>query len=318
MNAPHVFLLHDWLDGEAHESYERPNAPLRGTWVIVGYGRFGKTIRRRLEGEGLKTIVNELHPHEDAPQDLVIGEGTDAGSLNRAGIKDAVGVIAGTDDDVNNLSIIMTAREINPEVYTVARQNNESNELLFNTLHADLVMNPHRVLAAHIRCMLTSPRLAQYFEITKTCSKSWGWLQIDRLYEIVDNSTVPDVWSMCINRQETPALTEAINAGQKFTLDDLTRDSYGKLNALVLMVWQDDKEICSPSGELQIGVDDVILFCGDEYAYHNTRRNLRDKKTLDFLKSGHVEASGYVLRWIERSRSKSNAEENKITRATDL
>jgi Trk K+ transport system NAD-binding subunit len=43
--------------------------------------------------------------------------------LRTADIDKAVGIIAGTDDDANNLSILMTAKDLNPNIYTVVRQN---------------------------------------------------------------------------------------------------------------------------------------------------------------------------------------------------
>ncbi len=41
----------------------------------------------------------------------------------QANIEEAVGLVAGTDHDVNNLSIIMTAREINSKLFVILRQN---------------------------------------------------------------------------------------------------------------------------------------------------------------------------------------------------
>ena len=38
------------------------------------------------------------------------------------------GIIAGTDNDVNNLSIAVTAHELNPKLFVVARQNHNSNQ----------------------------------------------------------------------------------------------------------------------------------------------------------------------------------------------
>ena len=49
----------------------------------------------------------------------------------------ATSIIAGTDNDVNNLSIAMTARELNPRLFIVARQNHNANATLFTAFAAD-------------------------------------------------------------------------------------------------------------------------------------------------------------------------------------
>jgi hypothetical protein len=37
-------------------------------------------------------------------------------------------IVAGTDDDVNNLSIVMTARQLQPDLLVVLRQNLQANQ----------------------------------------------------------------------------------------------------------------------------------------------------------------------------------------------
>ena len=52
-----------------------------------------------------------------------------------------VGLVAGTDDDANNLSIVMTARELNDKLFVIARQNREENQELFASVGAGMNIN---------------------------------------------------------------------------------------------------------------------------------------------------------------------------------
>jgi len=71
-------------------------------------------------------VVDPSAPdHPDLP--VVRGTGTEPEPLAAAGIHSAVGIVAGTDDDVNNLSIVVTARELNPALFTIVRQNLQAN-----------------------------------------------------------------------------------------------------------------------------------------------------------------------------------------------
>ncbi len=303
LHSPHVYLLHDWLGSEPGREYQPPKAPQRGEWIVVGYGRFGRKMCQRLEAEGLKTTVIEINPDEDAPLDVVVGRGTEAETLRQAHIEQAVGIIAGTDDDVNNLSIIMTAREINPGLYTVARQNHQTNEPLFLSLQADLVMNPHRVLANHVRTLLTSPRLFEYFEQTRNQPNSWGWVQISRLYEVQERGRVPDVWSFHVDQRDTPALAEALAEGERFTLETIMRDPYRPempLRCHALAMWREGEMELSPHLDTELRLGDVVLFSGVRSAYRHMHYLVNNREAIEYLRRGSRGWESPLLRWLGR------------------
>jgi len=135
--APCLYLIQEWLSGYSREQLEEPVYPPReGCWIVRGYGRFGKAVYKRLMDEGIETVVIEMTPEKTGkPSGLCIkGRGTEAVTLREAGVETAVGLVAGTDDDVNNLSIIMTARELNPDLFVIARQNRQENQALFDAV----------------------------------------------------------------------------------------------------------------------------------------------------------------------------------------
>jgi len=74
--------------------------PPRGTWVLCGYGRFGKAVHRYLDFEGVETVIIEKELEmTKAPKGAIHGRGTEAVTLREAHIEKAVGIVAGTDDD---------------------------------------------------------------------------------------------------------------------------------------------------------------------------------------------------------------------------
>ncbi|WP_419641902.1 NAD-binding protein, partial [Thiolapillus sp.] len=77
-----------------------------------GYGRFGKAVFNRLKKEEISITVMEAMPEKtgEPKQGVVRGRGTEEDTLTEADIEHAVGIVAGTDNDANNLSIVMTAR----------------------------------------------------------------------------------------------------------------------------------------------------------------------------------------------------------------
>ncbi|MFC1665626.1 potassium channel family protein, partial [Pseudomonadota bacterium] len=112
IDSPGLNLLHNWLTNVPQSQLEDPVFPPRGNWLVCGYGRFGKSIHHALFEAGIHTtIIEARRDMTNPPPGTVTGRGTEASTLHDAGIKDAVGIIAGTEDDANNLSIVMTASE---------------------------------------------------------------------------------------------------------------------------------------------------------------------------------------------------------------
>lgn len=87
------------------------------------------------------------------------GRGTEEDTLTEADIEHAVGIVAGTDNDANNLSIVMTARAMTNKLFVIARQNYRENDALFRAVDADMVMHPSAIVAGKIRVLLATPML---------------------------------------------------------------------------------------------------------------------------------------------------------------
>ncbi len=112
VRSPSAYLVYEWLTNPYHKVRHEPIIPPRGTWVICGYGRFGKAIVRHLNYVGIKVIIIEALPDKtNAPEGTIEGRGTESITLREAKITDAVAIVAGTDNDANNLSIIITAQD---------------------------------------------------------------------------------------------------------------------------------------------------------------------------------------------------------------
>jgi len=149
LQAPGLYLLHEWLTGTSRQPLPPPvYPPHQGLWILCGYGRFGKAVASQFEKGNVPFRVIEAQPDKTgAPADTVFGRGTEAPTLEEAGITGATGIVAGTDNDTNNLSIVVTAQELNPDLFTVARQNRRNNRDLFLAAGVDLIMERTDIMA---------------------------------------------------------------------------------------------------------------------------------------------------------------------------
>lgn len=102
--------------------------------IICGFGRMGKALTNELTKIKHKFIVidnnRENFAHSQYQNYLTIsGDATNSSLLESIGInKGASTIVALTDDDSVNLSIILTARSINPNINIIARANIEDTK----------------------------------------------------------------------------------------------------------------------------------------------------------------------------------------------
>jgi len=99
--------------------------------IICGFGRMGKVLTNEFEKTNQKFIIieqnEEILKHLDTRKFLAIkGDATNSSLLKSVGINSngAKTIIAITDNDAVNLSIILTTRSLNQNIRIIARANN--------------------------------------------------------------------------------------------------------------------------------------------------------------------------------------------------
>ncbi len=265
LHAPGMFLVHEWVTAIPHEPLREPLFPPHGRWILCGYGRFGKALHERLKGEGVSVTIIEADPKlTQPPRGTIIGCGTEAQTLREADIESAVGIVAGTDNDANNLSIIMTARELNPRLFMVARQNRRPNEPIFAVADLDLVMQRPSIIAHKIFALIRTPLLADFLELTRSMPNAWGNEVASRISAVTQDRG-PHIWAVRLNAQDAPAAWQALMDGANVTLGALLRDPRDpaeRLGCFALLAKRAEQEPLLPDDDFVLAAGDELLFCG--------------------------------------------------------
>jgi Trk K+ transport system NAD-binding subunit len=307
IQAPCLVLMREWLTGLSGEQLKEPiYPPAKGLWILCGYGRFGKALYEHLEEQDLEVMVVEATPEKTGtPRGrMVKGRGTEAVTLEQAGIEQAVGLVAGTDHDANNLSIIMTARELNPKLFIVARENHLDNRELFEAVGAQIVMHPSSVIADQIRVLLSTPLLAEFERLARYYEDAWACELVSRIAALVDEQ-VPEVWEVRLDDAEAVAVVEGGQRGAFATLGTLLRDPRDRereLPAIALMLARGDDRELLPDPERRLRRDDRLLFCGRACALSRMRWTLQNAHSLSYVATGNSLPEGAIWRWMARMR----------------
>lgn len=273
LQSPCLYLLERWLTGVENTALVDPiYPPKEGVWIVCGYGRFGKAVCKRLHEEGIQVVVIEATPDLTGTPpggQLVLGRGTEADTLLGAGVDKAVGLVAGTDDDANNLSIIMTARELNPKLFVIARQNHRDNQEIVDAVGADMVMHASTIIADKIRVLLATPVLYDFINLAVYQDDSWACELSSRIVALVQD-TVPMIHELVIEPEGFCAVASELAKGQHISLGHILRDPAERerrLDCIALLLERSGRRFLLPEDDLPLKMGDKILFCGKPSAF---------------------------------------------------
>jgi len=265
IDSPVKSQLYEWLYGTPRTALAAKMEPPSGYWVICGYSRMGKEIYQQMTKAGLecKVIVRRT---ELAPADTIAGRGTEAHTLEKADISRAVGIIAATNDDTDNLSIIMTARDLNPALFLVIRQNHYTNETLFAAANVDFIMHNNSMIAKECMSFFTSPQLTPFMQHLDQQSNVFAEQLLQRIQAVSGDET-PDCWIVDINEKYALAACRILREGRQLTathLLDHCMQYNQEVPLMILSITRGGKEYFLPDDDFELTEDDKLLLCGQD------------------------------------------------------
>lgn len=131
-------------------------------YVVCGYGRIGRQIARDLRAREQPFVVIDLNnANEDVfleeQINYIIGNATLDETQLEAGIKRANGFVAALDTDADNVLAVLTARELNPGLFIVARAENPTSERKLRRAGANRVVSPYDIGGHRLSLALLRP-----------------------------------------------------------------------------------------------------------------------------------------------------------------
>ena len=295
-------------DNEVEEKEKSSNidssthaVPRSGRWIICGYGKFGRTLKDYLDAQQVETvIIEESDSATDLPDGFIDGKGTEANTLEKAGIYEAVGLIAGTKDDANNLSILLTAKNLNDRLFTVGRLNEQNNLLLYSSAKPNMTLRNRQLMSDAILTRITRPLVTRFLrELPKLSAK-----RTRKLYSRIALLTAgerPITWRIPINSKEAPAIAETLQKNHKITLKQLLSNplSGHAGRACCLMIRRSGHIEIMPDEDIELMINDEILLCGTQSESRYTKWQTTN---IELLENNIFEKRHTIplLRWIKR------------------
>ena len=158
-------------------------------FIICGYGRVGRNAATELQRSGVPFVVVDREPARveramQAGMLAVAADSTRDETLRSLGVTRARGLVSALATDADNLFVILSAKNLNPQLYVATRAGEEEAEEKLRRAGADAVFAPYTVAGYRLAQAVLRPHVFQFFDVA---TRSMG-LDVD-----IEQVRVPEV-----------------------------------------------------------------------------------------------------------------------------
>ena len=307
---PYKHIISDLVFNPHHKVWASPHQDTEGRWVVCGYGRLGRAIEASFGRHDIPITFIESDPEmRDVPRGTVRGVGTEAATLHQADIDSAIGIVAGTADDADNLSIIITSKDIKSKIITVARQNLAANKPVFRAAHVNMIMEPTRIIADETFIRIMNPLLMEFLDLMAEEDGEWARELLLKISDTVEEQPLT-AWTHEISAKDSPAIHYSLTHDMPVEIGYLCRDPRQRderMPCFALLLKRDGKCTLLPDGRTQLAIGDQVLFCGQEHARPNMGWITHNANVLRYIRTGMEAPGGLLWRWLEARRVRAKA-----------
>lgn len=300
ITRPNLQILDRWLVRARGSELRRPLRMPKGRWLLCGYGRMGKSLQERFVSHGIETCIIDAKAEQELMESEVLSCDADYRTLRDSGIEQAVGIVVGTDLDSTNLGILMGARRLNRDLFTVVRQNSHENQPVFDAARASYIVQTSLTTARRILNYLISPLIQTLFDYLEQADRLETEITTKRLQQVVGEQA-PHLWQLSVRGSDARALCERLETGDRVSLGDLIRnpdDRNSSLKCVALVVQRTGGVVTLPSEDELVERDDVILLCGTERSKRLLEASVNNGYTLHYLLTGNDPPRSYFFSWV--------------------
>ena len=272
LSAPNLFKLEKWLYGIDDLNATLPIFP-KGLYIICGYGRMGRKIFEKLTDTNVEVKLIELDKNKDrkfTPDEishLVFGNADDKELLLNVGIENAVAIVAATEDDTTNLSILATAKKLNPNIVTIVRENDILDDFLFKNANINHIFTPSKILVNKVTNALVNPLSDKFLKMIIKKDNEWASKLVSKLLQEIDAK--PLLLEVEISESTTPQIFNYLKSEEIAYLSLLGISLHNKEhrnNIVPLLLQRENDIILTPEWENEIKIGDKILLACDNHA----------------------------------------------------
>jgi Trk K+ transport system NAD-binding subunit len=268
ITAPNIWLLEMWAYGHSLNLRNRDCLP-KGRYILCGYGRMGKAIEKGLKKAGVEYIIYDIESktYEKENDTTIFGDKKDTEKLLELGIEHSECIIAATKDDLLNLTLLNKAKKLNPNIFTIARENSLEELTMFQAAKINKIYVLEKILAESTYNYISKPLLDTFVLEVRKQTEEWAQVIVNMLNHVT--GMTPDYFELEINLENAYALTLALERGEKISLAQLRRSRADRkeiLPIVFLLLKRGEEIFLVPDSQILVESGDKLLIVAhDEY-----------------------------------------------------
>ena len=301
ITAPRLHNLNSSLVHTKNIKLGQPLDVPTGDWILCGYGRMGRWLHKYFVKHGIRPVIIDPDAEEVSGVSKIIHNHANLDSLRDAGIEHCAGIVAGTDHDHDNLSILMCVRALRPEAFSIVRQNSHENQIAFDAANVELILQSSLTTARRILKHLISPQIQILVDYLREQGEDITKQVVDHL-KLTIGEQQPHLWRTNICPNDASAVVGHLQTQRQLTLGELIRNPYdlnGSISCMVLAIQRGDNRVMLPKNNEPLHMGDEILLCGTEHSEAILSASMNNAYTLHYLVTGKDAPRGYLFQWLE-------------------
>ena len=149
---------------------DRKIARLKNHYIVCGYGRIGKVICEKLRRENIDLVIIDkridlVDTFESLGMVYICGDAGDEATLEKAGLHRAKALIAALATDTDNVFLVLSARQLAPNLKIIARAGNEASKRKLAAAGANTVEAPYETGAATMAQRIIRPTVTNFLDL---------------------------------------------------------------------------------------------------------------------------------------------------------
>ena len=272
IQSPNLLKLEKWIYQIDRLDTHFERFPV-GKYIICGFGRLGKSISNELKNENIEIVFIEKEKKNikdvvlNERHSFIIDDADNKEVLLKAGIQTATAIVAFTNNDTVNLSILATAKKLNEKIITIAREDEMEDFSIFSNAKIDYLFMPSKILINIISNALINPLSDTFAQAIAQKDEAWAALLVKNLLQKINAN--PLLFELSIQSFQANQICDYLETSNEIALSFFEislRNRNLKNNVIVLLLKREGEITLLPSLDTPLKVDDKILFACDENA----------------------------------------------------
>lgn len=234
---------------------DRKISALNNHYIICGSGELAEVIINKFIDENLDFVVitdkrDDLDDYSQHNILVIEGHSTEESVLEHARIERAKGLVATLDNEVDNIVTVLTARDLNKEIYIIANAITKSGSEKLLKVGANKTLSATEISGKRMASLMIKPNIISFLDVVTRI----GDVELDLEEVVVMNGSYLENKNLI--ESQIPKKTGLI--------------------VLAIKKIEDGKMLFNPPGDYTFKIGDVLIVLGREEQVDKLR-NLGDE-----------------------------------------